>query len=267
MENIDNIQSLFEGFGIWTVVQIIFVIVVCIAIYQILKFVLPKLAEHLPTRFRIIVLNAMPIARLALVIIALVWIVPLIFNLTLRNVVLILSTVGVALGFALKDFATSTFAGIVAVIERPYRSGDWIRVGEDYGEVIEIGTRAFKLRTADDDVVTIPHSRIWTENIINSNNGAKTLMCVADFLVDPAAPTDDLKRVLRDVALTSPYLDWNHPVKVVMKNGIEGTRVKLRAYPFELRDQFDFITDLTERGRDALTGAGIRIIRSIDAAS
>ena len=184
----------------------------------------------------------------------------MVFNVTLKNFVLVLGGLGVAVGFAVKDWATSAVAGIVAVFERPYRSGDWIRIGDDYGEVIDIHTRSVKLRTADDDVVTIPHSRIWSENIVNANDGEKTLMCVAEFMTAPDKPTTGIGDILTDVARTSPYLDWARPVKVIMRNEVYATRVQLKAYPFELRDQFIFITDLTDRGRDALIGAGISIV-------
>lgn len=256
----EQIKTLLNDFGTWSVLQAAGIGLLFFLIYKAVQIVLPRLAELLPAKLRIMVLNAVPLSRLVLMIAALTLIVPLLFNITVENFVLVLSALGVALGFALKDFATSAFAGLVAVFEKPYRSGDWVRIGPDYGEVIELGSRALKLRTADDDVITIPHSRIWSENIINANNGENTLMCVAEFLIDPARPAKGITGLLTDVALTSPYLDWDRPVVVVMNNETQGTRVRLRAYPFEIRDQFAFISDLTERGRDALIAAGIRIV-------
>lgn len=256
----DRIRSLFDDFGVWNFAQALIIIVLLVLIYNAVKFVLPKAAELLPTRFRIAVLNAIPVLRLVLLLAGLFMVVPLLFNITLENLVLVMSTIGVALGFALKDFATSAFAGVVAVWERPYRSGDWIRIGDDYGEVIELGSRALKLRTADDDVVTIPHSRIWAENVINSNDGQASLMCVADFFVDPKQPCGLATPVLKDVALTSPFLDWTRPIAVVMENTPIGTRIRLRAYPFEIRDQFAFVSDLTDRGSDALSDNGFELL-------
>lgn len=263
----EQIRSLFDDFGVWTVLQSLAIVLVFFATYRLIRFALPRAAELLPTRFRIVVLNAIPLARLVLLLAAALIVIPLLFNITFNNVVLLLGAVGVAIGFALKEFATSAFAGLVAVFERPYRTGDWVRIGNDYGEVIEIGSRAIKLRTADDDVVTIPHSRIWSENIVNSNNGEKTLMCVAEFILDPVATDVDLKGVLRDVALISPYLDWSRPVRVVTQITTYGVQVKLRAYPFEIRDQFAFVTDLTERGRRELGRKGATLRSFPDLAS
>lgn len=258
-ENYD-LTRVFNDMSGWTFMQIALVILLCFLLYQLLRYTVPRVAEHLPARFRLLALNLIPLARLTLFAVALATIIPMIFNVTLKNFVLVLGTVGVALGFAIKDWATSAVAGIVAIFERPYRSGDWIRIGDDYGEVIDIHTRSVKLRTADDDVVTIPHSRIWSENISNANDASKTLMCIAEFLVAPDRSTAGIIDILTDVAHTSPYLDWSRPVKVIMHNEVYATRVRLKAYPFELRDQFNFTTDLTTRGRDALINADIKIV-------
>ncbi|GHE87800.1 mechanosensitive ion channel protein MscS [Aliiroseovarius zhejiangensis] len=262
-ENYD-LTKLFNDVSGWTFAQVGAIILLCLLVYHVLRYVVPRVAEKLPARFRLLVLNLIPLARVTLFAVAVVLIIPLVFNVTLKNFILVLGTVGVALGFAIKDWATSAVAGIVAIFERPYRSGDWIRVGDDYGEVIDIHTRSVKLRTADDDVVTIPHSRIWSENIASANDGSKTLMCVAEFMVAPDRQTDGIIDILTDVAHTSPYLDWARPVQVIMKNEIYATRVRLKAYPFELRDQFNFTTDLTMRGRDALINADIRIVATPD---
>ncbi|MCV6824864.1 MULTISPECIES: mechanosensitive ion channel family protein [Halocynthiibacter] len=256
----EALMNLFNEFSVWTFVQIAMIVLVSLASTLILRFLIPRIAEMLPARFRLIALNILPLARVTIFVFAVGLIVPLIFNVTLKNFVLVLGTLGVALGFAVKDWATSAVAGFVAIFERPYRSGDWVRIDQDYGEVIELGTRSIKLRTANDDVVTIPHSRIWDENIINANNGKNTLLCVASFMIAADKPADNIIELLRDIAFTSPYLDWEKPVSVILQNAPHATTVQLKAYPFEMRDQFDFITDLTQRGRDALLAEGIEIV-------
>jgi small conductance mechanosensitive channel len=62
---------------------------------------------------------------------------------------------------------------------------------------------------------------------------------------------------LKSVARTSPYLNLDRDVIVVMENAPFCMVYKLKAYPFEPRNQFAFITDMTERGNSALFEAGI----------
>ncbi|MFC6790683.1 mechanosensitive ion channel family protein [Methylobacterium komagatae] len=216
----------------------------------------PYLAERGPSRLRLYLLAAVPIARLALMVFAVAWIVPLVFNVTLQNFVVIAGAASVAIGFAFKDYVSSLIAGVVALVERPYRPGDWVKVGSDYGEVRDVGLRAIVLQTPDDNAVTVPHSVIWSDRVTNSNDGAQTLQCVADFYLLPRHDAALVRSLLEDVALTSPYLSYAKPVRVVLHEEPWGTHYKLRAYPFDMRDQFAFVSDLTVRGKLAIADAG-----------
>ncbi|MDB4766570.1 mechanosensitive ion channel family protein [bacterium] len=218
----------------------------------------PYLADRSPQRLRLFLLGAVPILRLIFLTMAILWIIPIIFNVTFENFIVAAGAISVALGFAFKDYFSSLVAGVVAVFEKPYRPGDWVKIGGDYGEVTAVGLRSLSIRTPADDTVTIPHDKIWQENVLNSNDGAKTLMCVVNFYVHPDHDATRLRRVLRDVGLTSPYLRYDHPVVVMLSETPMGTHYKLKAYPFEMRDQFSFISDLTIRGKIAIEENGGR---------
>ena len=218
--------------------------------------VLPYLAERGPSQTRLYLLGAVPIIRLFVLVTAVFWIIPLIFNITFQNFLVIAGAASVAIGFAFKDYASSLIAGIVAIFERPYRPGDWVRIEDDYGEVREVGLRAIRLQTAADDTVTVPHDRIWTNNISNSNDGARTLMCIAEFFLAPGHDAERVRSALNDVALTSAYLHYGKPVLVMLIQKPWGTHYQLKAYPFDLRDQFSFISDMTARGKIAVLAAG-----------
>lgn len=65
-----------------------------------------------------------------------------------------------------------------------------------------------------------------------------------------------MRAALHDVALTSAYLDYDKPVLVMLAEVPWATHYKLKAYPFDMRDQFSFISDLTVRGKLAIAEAG-----------
>ena len=232
-------------------------IVVCTwtAIWLI-RTTLPFLAERGPSRLRLYLLAVVPVARLLLLTTAILWIVPIVFNITFQNFLVIAGAASVAIGFAFKDYVSSLIAGVVAIIERPYRPGDWVKIGGDYGEVRSVGMRAIRVLTADANAIVIPHSKLWTDNISNSNDGARTLMCVANFYLEARHDAAAMRSVLQDVAMTSAYLDYAQPVIVVLAEEPWGTHYKLRAYPYDMRDQFAFISDLTVRGKLAIAEAG-----------
>ena len=219
---------------------------------------LPFIAQRGPSQLRLYLLGAVPVIRLVLLAIALLWLVPIVFNVTLQNFLIVAGAVGVAIGFAFKDFLSSLLAGIVAVFERSYRAGDWVEIDGDYGEVVAVGMRALRLRTPSDDIVTVSHEKLWKSHISNSNDGERTLMCVTSFYLEPEHDADRVREALRDVALTSAYLEYAKPVIVVLEQKAWATHYKLKCYPFDMRDQFQFISDLTIRGKRAIRDAGAR---------
>jgi len=239
-------------------VEIVAVVAIAWLVIVLARRFIPPLAERVPTRVRLYLLGAVPIVRLLMLTGAILWIVPIVFNITFQNFLVIAGAASVAIGFAFKDYVSSLIAGIVAVFERPYRPGDWVRIGDHYGEVREVGLRALTVVTPDDDVVTVPHGKLWQDNIANSNDGERTLMCVAEFYVDPDHDARALRAALRDVAFTSAYLDYDRPVTVVLSETRFGTQYRVKAYPFEMREQFAFISDLTVRGKEALRDCGAR---------
>lgn len=223
-----------------------------------IRKIFPFLAERVPRELRLYLLGAVPIIRLFLLIGAILWIIPLIFNVTFQNFLVIAGGVSVAVGFAFKDYVSSIIAGVVAIFEKPYRPGDWVKIEGDYGEVRAVGMRSLEIITPDDDLVTVPHDRIWSYNILNSNDGAKTLMCVVDFYLEPVHDVRVIRTALEEVALTSAYLEYSKPVVVIVVQKPWATWYKLKAYPFDMRNQFLFISDLTERGKRAIIDAGGR---------
>lgn len=232
---------------------------ICFAAWLVIfvaRHVFPYVAERVPNQARLYFLGAVPIIRLLVLTLAILWLIPIIFNVTFQNVVVIAGAASVAIGFAFKDYVSSLIAGVVAIFERPYRPGDWVRISGDYGEVKAVGMRAIKILTPHDDMVTIPHQSLWQHNIANSNDGARTLLCVASFYVAPDHDAARVRNALRDVALTSAYLDYGHNVRVELQQTPWGTHYQVKAYPFDMRDQFAFLSDLTVRGKTALADAG-----------
>ncbi len=223
-----------------------------------LTWALPRAAEALPAAVRIRLLPLVPALRLAITVIAILWIVPLVITPTPQNLVAVLGALGIALGFALKDYASSLVAGVVAVYERPYRQGDWVRIRDVYGEVRSVGLRALELVTPEDDVVSFPHAVIWTEGIANANDGARTLRVVARLWLEPDHDGARMRDRLREVVWTSPWLDVTRPIEVIVREEPWGTRYDVKAYPLESRDQFRFLSDLTVRAKEVVATEGAR---------
>nr|WP_295711159.1 mechanosensitive ion channel domain-containing protein [uncultured Halomonas sp.] len=210
---------------------------------------------HGQVRFRIFAM--VPMTRLLILITALAIIVPTIIEPSLRNMVTVMGALGLAIGFAMKDYVSSLIAGVVSAVELPYRPGDWVQIEDTYGEVKHVGLRTVDIQTPDDDLVYVPHLKLWDHAVYNANNGGTSLQCVASFYLHPEHEAGWVRKALRDVALTSAYLTFDKPIVVVAEEKPWGTHYRIRAYPVDPRQQFLFITDLTLRGKQVLSAAGV----------
>ncbi len=257
MNGSGNISDIFRQITQANLIQVGLIILVAWLLIVLSQRLLPWLAERVAGRLRLVLLALAPVLRLLIILGAFLLIIPRIIEPTFENLVALLGALGLALGFAFKDYVSSLIAGVVTLFEMPYRPGDWIEVSGAYGEVKSINMRAVDIVTPDDTVVVIPHLKLWDNLIYNSNDGGQNLLCVTDFYLHPNHDAAHIKHTLHDVALTSAYLQLKQPVVVIIKEEPWGTHYRLKAYPIDPRQQFHFITDLTVRGKAALTKLGV----------
>ncbi len=229
---------------------------------SLVRWALRYAAEKAPPRLRLAILRLIPLTRLVLGVGAVVVAVPILVEPTLRNVVTLVASVGLALAFALKDYGSSLVAGLATVLENTYQPGDWIEVDGIYGEVKSIDSRAVRIMTPYDTEVIVPHSTLWSRSISNATSGNRSLLCVADFYLHPDHDAAAAQRRLTEIAVSSSYRKADTPVAVIVQEKPWGTHYKLKAYVKESREQFDFITDLTIRGKEALRAMGIRFAQA-----
>lgn len=258
MDNVDDYSRLFNKLDTAALVELALVVAGAILLIVLSQRGLNWAANRLHGQHRFRVFALVPLVRLAILIVAISMAVPIVIDPSLQNMIALLGAVGLAIGFALKDYVSSLIAGVTAAVEMPYRPGDWVEIEGVYGEVTHVGMRTIEVVTPDDNLVSIPHLKIWNTPISNANNGGDSLQCVADFYLHPDHDAARIGEALRDVALTSPYLKFDRPIAVVAKEHPWGTHYKIRAYPVDPRQQFRFVTDLTLRGRAELGRLGAR---------
>jgi small-conductance mechanosensitive channel len=241
-------------------VHILLIITAAWIACELVRHLVPRITAIFRPHQRFYALPWIPLLRLIIILTAMILIVPFIIKPTRDNVLALLGATAFAVGFAIKDYVSCLIAGFIFMFERPYRVGDWIQIGETYGEVIHLGLRTVLVRTIDANDITIPHSALWTQQLTNATSGQNDLLCVTEFYVDPDHDNALARQALFDVAMTSAYLRLDRPIVVVMKHMPFGLYYKLKAYPMEAREQFKFIADLTERGNFALREIGLRLV-------
>ncbi len=81
----------------------------------------------------------------------------------------IVAAAGLAVGLALKDSLSNFASGVMIIIFRPFKIGDFVTAGGAAGVIDEIGLFATLMHTADNQRIIIPNSAILGGNIINTS--------------------------------------------------------------------------------------------------
>ncbi|WP_447926613.1 mechanosensitive ion channel family protein [Vreelandella sp. EE27] len=258
MEERKQYARLFNDIDTPAILTVLAILLATVLLIVLSQRGLNWLANRLHGQLRFRVFALVPLTRLLILIAAIVLIVPIVIDPSLRNMVTLFGAIGLAVGFALKDYVSSLIAGVVSAVELPYRPGDWVQIEDTYGEVKHVGMRTVHIQTPDDDLVSMPHLKLWETPVYNANNGGPTLQCVASFYLYVEEQAGWVRQALKDVALTSAYLKFEAPITIVAEEKPWGTHYRIRAYPVDPRQQFLFITDLTVRGKKVLSKAGVQ---------
>lgn len=92
------------------------------------------------------------------------------FGVSLGNITLFVGLIATGLAFAIRDVLLSFFGWIILLRKNPFRIGDYIRIGEDEGKVIHIGTFYVLLDNTPDipqDYIRVPNKLFLEKSILN----------------------------------------------------------------------------------------------------
>jgi small conductance mechanosensitive channel len=83
------------------------------------------------------------------------------------SVLAVFATAGLAVGLALKDSLSNFAAGVMLIIFKPFKVGDFVEAGGTAGTVEEVRIFNTILRTPDNREITIPNGHIYSGTIVN----------------------------------------------------------------------------------------------------
>mgnify|MGYP003562814401 FL=1 len=121
---------------------------------------------------------------------------------------------------------------------------------------MSIGLRSTKIVTADDSMVTIPNSEIVNNTVSNSNSGEANCQVVAEIYLPLSVDMTMVRTIATEAAQSSKYIFLNKPIVVLFQNEIKEKRsflkMRLKAYVMDIRYEFAFKSDMTEKVITAL---------------
>jgi small-conductance mechanosensitive channel len=110
-----------------------------------------------------------------------------------------------ALGFAAQDLIGNFVAGVFILRDEPFAVGDWIEWNDNSGVVQEIELRVTKLKTFDNELITVPNSELANSAVKNATAGDR-LRVPFLFGIGYEDDIDAAKRIILDEAASEPSI-------------------------------------------------------------
>lgn len=247
VNELSGLLALFEGYKL-------ILLLAAGACLWLLNFLIRQVAERLMTKFashRFLILQISTLISFSIYIFGGVGLIIGIIQPPKEFMLAAGGSIAVAMGIALKDVAASVVAGFLLLFEKPFQAGDKVSFGDVYGEIVSIGLRSVRLKTLDDNLVTIPNSRFITEVVSSGNSGALDMMVVTDFHVALNANLNQATKLIKEVIITSRFAYLKKPVSFVITEEVIGEQLSLRirakAYVFDIHYEKAFQTDIVTR--------------------
>ncbi len=181
-------------------------------------------------------------------------------GLSLSNLALIAGALSVGIGFGLQAIVSNFVAGLILLVERPIKVGDWIVIGEFEGVVNRISVRATEVQTFQFASVIIPNSELISKAVKNWTYKDK----VGRIDIPVGVPYDCNSDQVRDILITCATAEsrvlTRPPPRVELRDFAHGyLALELRCFVSEVNGYHGIATDLRFAILKAFHAAGIEM--------
>ena len=174
------------------------------------------------------------------------------------SLVALLGAAGIAVGLALKDSLQNFASGVMLIVFRPFKEGDFIDAGGVTGVVEHIGIFTTNMKTPDNKEVIVPNGQVYSSSITNfSAKATRRVDMVFGIAYD--ADIRKAKTILLDI-ITQDERVLQDPAPVVAVSELADSSVNFVVRPWvKSADYWGVLWDTTEKVKYAFDEAGIGI--------
>ncbi|MHC3378147.1 mechanosensitive ion channel family protein [Haloarcula sp. H-GB5] len=123
----------------------------------------------------------------------------------LQSLATIAAAATLAIGFAMQDVISNFVAGVFIYTDKPFRIGDWIEWDGNSGVVEDISLRVTRVRTFDNELLTVPNSNL-TDGVIKNPVAKEQLRLKFVFGIDYDDDIDEATEIILDEARAHPEI-------------------------------------------------------------
>ncbi len=116
------------------------------------------------------------------------------------------AVLSLVLGLALQDTLGNLFAGLSIQLERPFQVGDYIKIRDHVGRVVEITWRATRIETLRKENITLPNNILSKEEVMNFSRAAAPVAVDLYFGASYSTPPNQVRSSVLDVLAEIPVI-------------------------------------------------------------
>jgi len=174
------------------------------------------------------------------------------------SLVAVLSVVGVAVSLAIQGTLSNLAGGIMILVSKPFKVGDFIEAGDISGTVADIDLVYTKVITPDNKTIFVPNGEVSGAKIINYNSQEERRVDLK-FSVSYDAPAEQVKAAIEKVIGEHPKTLFT-PEPLVRVNAYNDSSIEYVVRVWcATADYWDVYFDLTEQVKAAFDENGIEM--------
>nr|WP_219630703.1 DUF3772 domain-containing protein [Stenotrophomonas maltophilia] len=152
-------------------------------------------------------------------------------GLNLKNLALLVSALSVGIGFGLQAIIQNFVSGLILLAERPVKIGDWVKLGDQEGDIRHINVRSTEIQVGDRSTLIVPNSELITKTIRNMTMGNNQGRIQIQFAVPPSTDVGNLRQALLD-AYTAHTSVLKQPAPTVYIDSIAGGQITINSFAY-----------------------------------
>ncbi len=174
------------------------------------------------------------------------------------SVIAVIGAAGLAVGLALQGSLANFAAGVLLVVFRPIKAGEYVKVGSVEGTVLEVEIFSTTLRTADGHIIVVPNGNIIKDNIVNITREPNRR---TDIIVGVAydSEIDQVKKIFGDIIAADSRIQHDKGVVIQLNEMGPSSLDYIVRYWTSNGDMAVVRWDLLEKFKRALDQNGIGI--------